>query len=265
MPSPFYNRLSQYFRKVGSVLRGEAEAAAVFPNAVDKGATRERLYAEFLRTHVPSSCNVLFGGFLFDLEGNESAQMDVIITNDCSPQFNFHNRDGAGKSFACVDGAIACVSIKSCLDSKELRDAVHNIATVPTQQPLGNRRMPLLNLPYYDDWPYKIVYASSGISLDTLMVTIQEYFSEHPEIPWTRTPNLIHIAGTGYIIRTFPDGQRTREGIVIPGNCFYPTQDSSDVFALVTAVHRIQQIAMASRHILFDYHLIIDSLPRGPE
>jgi hypothetical protein len=54
MTQPFYDRLETYFRKVGEVLRGEADAAAIFPNSTDLGMSRERIYADFLRHHLPA-------------------------------------------------------------------------------------------------------------------------------------------------------------------------------------------------------------------
>src|SRR4051812_24133567 len=120
MAKHFYDRLKKYFSEVGAVLRGEADSASIFPNSTDKGMSREKVYAEFLRTHLPSICNVSFGGFLFNLSGAESKQIDVIVTTDSCPQYNLHNRDGQGKSFSCIEGALAVVSIKSNLDSKEL-------------------------------------------------------------------------------------------------------------------------------------------------
>ena len=71
MPDNFYDRLYAYLGAVGSVLRGEAEAASIFPNTSDVGQAREMIYAEFLRNHIPANCNVFLGGFVFDIEGNE--------------------------------------------------------------------------------------------------------------------------------------------------------------------------------------------------
>jgi len=112
---PFFERLNKYYSNIGEVLRGQKTAASVFPNATDIGTSRERVYAEMLKQHVPSSCNVLFGGFLFDLEGQESKQIDIIITNDSSIRYNLPGDGDNGKSFACIDGTIGIVSVKSTL------------------------------------------------------------------------------------------------------------------------------------------------------
>ena len=106
MTQNFFLRLRKYFDRVGAVLRGEAESASIFPNTADIGMSRERVYSEFLRLHAPSKCNVFLGGFLFDMQGTESRQLDVIITTDTTPRYDLHNRDGAGKSFSPVEGTL---------------------------------------------------------------------------------------------------------------------------------------------------------------
>ena len=223
--------------------------------------SRERVYAEFLRLHLPSSCNVLFGGFLFNLAGDESSQIDVIVTNDVCPQYNFHNLDGHGKTFACIDGTLAAISIKYNLDSKELVDSLENLASLPSKMELGQRVMPLLQIPNYSDWPFKIIYASTGVSLQTLLTTLNEFYVNNPTIPQTHRPNLIHVAGKYNVVRIPSGGGTTRDGTVIPANTFHSQQDNSDVFALVFAIQNIQKHAVASRNILFMYDEILANIP----
>jgi hypothetical protein len=69
VPTNFFVRLRKYYLNVAQVLRGEADAASVFPNTTDIGMSREKVYADFLRQHAPSKCNVFLGGFLFDDDG----------------------------------------------------------------------------------------------------------------------------------------------------------------------------------------------------
>ena len=45
MAREFYIRLRKYYQRVAEVLRGDAEAASVFPNTTDIGQSRERIYA----------------------------------------------------------------------------------------------------------------------------------------------------------------------------------------------------------------------------
>ena len=165
MAGHFYDRLKAYYLEVASVLRGEAKAASIFPNTTDIGMSRERIFAEYLKLHAPSKCNVFLGGFVFGNDGNESRQLDVIVTSDTTPKFDFHNRNDNGKSFSPVDGTLCVASIKSNLNKNELEDALLGIASIPIGTPLDGLVNPLLRIPDYDDWPYKIVYATDGISL----------------------------------------------------------------------------------------------------
>lgn len=239
MAKPFYERLNSYFAQVGSVLRGESDAASIFPNTTDIGISRERVYVDFLRAHLPSSCNVQFGGFLFGLDGQESKQIDVIVTADVCPQFNFANRDGYGKTFSCVDGALAVASLKSNLDSTQLLDALDNLSSIPSKSSLEGRVLPWLKVPDYPIWPFKIIYALKGMSLERIGESLLQYYLDHADTPQTDRPNLIHVAGQGCIIRQGP---------------YRVIWDRTDVVGLLYAIINIQAVAMGSRHILFNYH-----------
>jgi hypothetical protein len=168
MSADFFSRLGSYYTDVAAVLRGEAKVASIFPNTTDIGMSREKIYAEILRLHVPSKCNVFLGGYLFGSDGTESRQLDVIATTDTTPNYNFLNKDNNGKSFSPVDGTLAIASIKSFLNKNELIDALEGIASIPGNKPLEGRINPMLKIGNYEDWPYKIVYAPNGVSQETL-------------------------------------------------------------------------------------------------
>jgi hypothetical protein len=261
MTQPFFTRLRDYYSKVGSVLRGEAATASIFPNTTDIGISRERVYAEFLKTHLPSSCNVYFGGFVFGIDGTESHQIDLLVTGDASPQYNFHNPDGQGKTFACIDGLLAVASIKSTLNSAELIDSLKNLASLPLKSNQAGKVMPLLTVPNYADWPFKIIYASNGISLETLGSTLNEFYLSSPDIPVTSRPNLIHVAGKYNIVRTGQGGGVTRDGTQLVEYSFHGHPDATDVFALAYAVQNIQKNAVAAKHILYSYDAILENIP----
>ena len=180
-------------------------------------------------------------------EGDESKQIDVIVTSDVCPQFNFHNPDGQGKSFACVDGTLAVASLKSFLDSKELRNALDNIASIPQHRCALQCERPGVEIANYNEWPYKIVYAPRGVSEETLTKALSEYYVAHPAIPKNRWPDLIHVAG-GYCVRRSPLDIRYQDH-TIPTGTFYTTTVESDVAALAIVVEQIQQTLVASRYI----------------
>ena len=119
MAQTFFDRLRDYYVKVASVLRGEADAASVFANTTDIGISREKVYVEFLKQHTPSKCNVFLGGFIFDEDGAESKQLDIIITTDTAPRFDFHNKDGTGKALRQNKMTIySCVLARACSSNR---------------------------------------------------------------------------------------------------------------------------------------------------
>lgn len=263
MPAEFYERLSRYFAAAGSVLRGDAEAASIFPNASDLGQAREMIYADFLRHHVPSNCDVSLGGFVFDLKGVESKQLDIIITTNSCQQFLLPSAASSAfpKRFACIDGTLAVVSVKSNLTSTELVNALDNLATVPFQGTLKGRLLPGYTIEDYEDWPFKIIYATDGVSPKTLLSQIQSYYLDHPEIPLTRQPNLIHVAGKYKVQRILRQGSVTFNGVPLPVGMFFVRPEKGDVWALQFVVGEIQKYASAAQHILLKYDEILERIP----
>jgi len=257
MAGQFFQRLRAYYKNVAAVLRGEAKAASIFPNTTDIGMSRERIYAEFLRQHAPSKCNVFFGGFLFGEDGSESAQLDVLVTTDTTPRFNFHNKDGQGKSFSPVEGTLAVASIKSTLNKNELEDALAGIAGIPPTIPLGNRVSFGLSIQNYDDWPYKIIYASDGISAESLLGHLNNYYLSNPNIPLGRRPNVIHVSGKYVIFRAISgmivlnaNNQKNEEFEI--GSFRHFTRDP-DLQGILWVLDGLQERATASTHILYSY------------
>jgi hypothetical protein len=260
MQKDFLNRLRDYYLAVAASLKGDADVASIFPNSTDIGISRERLYAEFLRQHIPASCTVSFGGFLFDQNGNESRQIDVIVCDSSAPQFNFNQIHGEGKAFACIDGCVAVASIKSTLDRRELRDALRNIASLPDKLSIEGKLSPLLKVPSYPDWPYKIVYATKGISRNIIGEELTRFYEEHADVPPEKRPNIIHVAGICQVERSPPEGEVLRDGTILPPHAFVGRERDADLYALSTVVARIQERAAVAKHILFDYSALINHL-----
>lgn len=251
--------------KVAEVLRGEADASSVFANTTDIGLSRESVYAKFLKQHAPTKCNVFLGGFVFDEDGAESKQLDIIIATDTAPRFDLNNKDGVGKSFSPVEGTLGVVSVKSTLDKKELLEALGGIASIPPTRPLIGRINPQLKCDNYDNWPLKIVYASQGIAPDTLMGHLNEFYLAHAAVPLSRRPDLIHVAGSCLIVRA-QVGMNTMtnrlSGSVTPLTIgtYYLLTENSDLTAIIWTLNRLQQNASISTHILFSYDALISNV-----
>lgn len=268
MAGPFFSRLRSYYLNVGAVLRGEANAASVFPNATDVGASRERMYAEFLRQHAPSKCNVVFGGFLFAEDGSESGQLDVLVTTDTTLRFDFHNSDGLGKTFSHVEGTLAVASIKSTLNKAELFDALSGIAKIPPTTSLDGRVSFTFSIKNYDDWPYKIVYASDGIAGPTLLQHLADFYAENSHIPMARRPNVIHVSGKYVIFRVTAGmsmwDEDKQESVPLKVGSFHPFTKDSDLQGMLWVLEALQERASASTHIIYSYGELMNQVNSVP-
>lgn len=266
MPQDFFSRLVKYFQRVSEALRGEADALMVFPNPADIGSSREGIYAAFLRQHVPSKCNVLFGGFLFQVDGTESGQLDVIITTDTTPRFEFVNRTGHGKSFSALEGALAVATIKSSFEKQDIYDSLNNIASIPPMQPLGNRfphNLKALNQDDYADWPYKIVFAyRGGISAERIHQHILHFYEQRPDIPIGRKPNIIHVAGTCMVFRMakgyLSSNKYTNVTKETQLGDFELITTEPDLQAIPIVLQNIQKNALLSTHMMFNHDYMLD-------
>lgn len=253
-----FDQLRNYYLAVAAVLRNQADAAAVFPNSTDVGMSRERVYFEFLRQHAPAKCNVFYGGFIFDEDGRQSDQMDIIVTTDTAPRYNLHNQDGAGKSFSPVEGTLGAFSIKSTLDKKELYGALKGIASIPPTRSLHGRKNIHLDIKHYDDWPLKVVYASKGVAPETVLKHLTEYYAEHPTIPLNRRPNFIHVAGSCFIARARDANlqrydRATGVSISLQEGEFFLSVAEPDLQGITWTLDDLQIKTSASTQILFTY------------
>jgi len=65
----------------------------------------------------------------------------------------------------------------------------------------------------------------------------------------------------GFENRGFFGDPPTRDGTKIPANTFHPLNDPTDVFGLFYPMMKIQQIALSSKQLLYDYGRMLDELP----
>jgi hypothetical protein len=252
MARPFYDRLAEYYSDLAAGLRGEAKLASIFANPSDIGDSREKIYIEFLRRHVPANCEVMQGGFLFDMEGNESSQIDVIVSSNASLRFALGPPSNP-RTFACVEGTVAVASLKSNLTAENLRDAIQNIASIPPTQSVEGRHNLLTRIKNYENFPFKIVYAPKGATGETVKKVVNEALKS---IPINRFPDIIHVAGQYAFIKC-PENLRTDDGTVMPANvpCFVTGR--ADLQAMVFATTEIQSYAVATQRINFNYSDLI--------
>ena len=262
MAANIFTRLRRYYRGVARDLAEQAGSAAVFRNSSDLGDAREKIYADFLRQHAPSRCNVFLGGFLFDEDGAESNQLDIIVTNNTTPQFKLRNSNEVGKSFSPVEGTLGVVSVKSRLDKERLFEALSGIASIPPTRRLDGRIPPNLKIKDYDDWPLRVIYASSGISGKKILEHVKEFFATNPHIPVNRQPHVIHVVGKFAVIRMLNDmilesigGQESEKPEVDTYRLF---EIDPDLHAILLVLRMLQNRSDCSKYIMYNYDFILN-------
>ena len=116
----------------------------------------------------------------------------------------------------------------------------------------------------YDDWPYKIIYASNGLKDSTILAHINDFYTQNPHIPINRRPDIIHVAGK-YVIFRIKKGMSVTD-INVGGNheveegMFHSFITNPDLQAMIWTIDELQKKASASSHIIFRYSEMINKV-----
>ena len=105
-----FQRIRDHYAGVANELYQQAAQAGLLENSSDVGTEKEEIYRKILERHLPKSCETFLGGYVFDLNGKRSRQMDVIITNGNTPRFSLA---GGNKQIAPMEGTIGVVETKN--------------------------------------------------------------------------------------------------------------------------------------------------------
>ncbi|SFI92870.1 DUF6602 domain-containing protein [Planctomicrobium piriforme] len=181
MNSRILDRLKHAERQM--ILRLE-EIRASFKHAGNKGANVEEVVRSFLREYLPP-IHTVGQGEVIDSIGNESRQLDVVITNDAHPPIN--GSQGVGLFF--IEGVSCAAEVKTILDGKELESALRNASqfkrlkpdmTLPTQTVSTDSDYPR----FVERRPYFLLAFESKLKNETLAQRVREWCSLNAkEIP----------------------------------------------------------------------------------
>ena len=69
--SNFFIDLIEYYKNKANSIQSQAREVSIHDNRSDIGTLREDLLFDFLETHIPTRCNVIKGGFVFDSTGEQ--------------------------------------------------------------------------------------------------------------------------------------------------------------------------------------------------
>ncbi|HEX9678626.1 DUF6602 domain-containing protein, partial [Nitrososphaera sp.] len=214
--------------------------------------------------HIPLRCGVVKGGFVFDSEGNESKQIDIIITNDGTLQFQ--NEITSGKSFNSIDGCAAVITVKSFLDKDALIDCMDNLASLPPLKNLAMSGQVENPKEMVQQLPQRIIFAYRGLGSKTIYDHMREYAKER-KLADIQLPGLVIVNNSHYIEVIGQRGVPLITGEIIR-NQVRRWEKNNPYFGglmLFRMLVRIQHISTLSPHIILDWEPYLAGLARAAE
>jgi len=251
-------KINEYFQGVADVLSDIKKVSEVFPNTSDSGITREGILQKFLSEHLPTRCKVIKGGFIFDSDNNESHQIDLIVHNDLSLQFNFLEEYGQ-KSFVTIEGCYAAISVKTSLDKQQLENSLFGFSTIPTTPKINWSPM-IKPSNLSEHIPLRIIFAFSGLSANTIKKHLEEYY-EKIKTPFEQQVRLIIVNNEYIIIRTIQEGE-TNKGLKIPANTFFIAESKNErrgAYILHYLLTDLQSLANISSYSFINHNTYLDN------
>ena len=222
------DRVIKYFNAVAEKLSAEHSISSTIKNPSDIGYARENLLKGFLNNHIPGRLSATLGGHIFGFNQEESKQLDIMILNDIG--LNFKEND---KPFAPIENVAAVVSVKSQLDSANLIDTLNNISSIPQIDKDAIDFLGMSGNPFgyfIEHYPRFVVFAYEGMSLETTLETINNFYAQN-DIAINRRPHSI-IVNKKFYIEYSNSATQTYNGSIIPASTFHGINLDSDLLGL---------------------------------
>jgi hypothetical protein len=179
----------------------------LFAQMGDRGEFREQIIQEFLRPHLPP-CYGLDPGEIFSSEGQQSAQIDIVVYDAIFSTVLFQSKT---RKLFPAESVYGSIEVKSTLSLPELDRACANIASV---KKLSRQRADALDLlPFLrlrigppltggGDFrnPYLgIAFAFKGVKVESVLDDLARRLAEGPAAR-ELLPNFIFVADPGYMV-----------------------------------------------------------------
>lgn len=259
MKHDVFDDIREHYVSVAKELSSQARQAGLLKNSTGVGTEREEVYRAFLERHLPKMCDVFLGGYVFDLRGNTSRQIDIIVTSGNTPRFSMSSGD---RFIAPLEGTIAVAEVKSKLDKSSLYDALQSFAEMPHMPSPAGIISPQLrvNQGSWDDIPYKIIVAFDAIEKEILWQHINTFYEKNAGIPIGRRPNILHVIESYVVLRITSsvrvansDGSISSEQPEVGSYRWFDIGTGTDVLAIVWSLDTIQLNAFISQNVKYDY------------
>jgi Domain of unknown function (DUF6602) len=260
MANEIFLELVNYFKNKANTLDSKAREAGIFDNTSDIGSAKEDILADFLTSHIPMRCNLIRGGYVFDSLGTKSRQIDIMICNDETIQFRQSIHDNKSKSFNCVEGCYAVISVKSVLNKAGLIDSLENLASVSTVKKIKISPIITNGTSLLKQIPQRIVFAYGGDNIETTNKNLEEYYKTHKVGEYS--PDMIIVNNEYYYSKAGPLGFSTNDDQRISYGEYVRIDKSKSKYvgpmALLQLIFRIQTVCTFSPHMMIDFEAYPD-------
>lgn len=255
--SNFFIKLIEYYKDIADSIQSLAKAAGVHDNKSDIGSLRENLLFNFLEAHIPTRCNVLKGGFVFDSTGSKSRQIDLMVCNDQTFQFKQSGDNNKSQAFNCVEGCYAVISVKSYLNKTGLIDSLQNLASVSTIKKIKINPFVTNSQDLINQMPLRIIFAYNGDSLESINKTCKMYYDYCKKNGIVEPmPDYILVNNEYYLSRAGVLGDKSPTGEIIPHGQYTMIQKESDpsvgAMGLFLLINRIMTVSTVSPYMEID-------------
>ena len=185
-----------------------------------------------------------------------------MICNDQTFQFK-QSQDNKTKSFNCIEGCFAVISVKSYLNKQSLTEALDNLGSIPTTKKLKVNPFLTNGKDIINTMPQKYIFAYRGDSKETINRNCKEYYSTRA---LQNSPDMIVVNNECYFSRAGPKGIKGDDGEIIPYGQYAMIGKSSPNYvgatALFALISRILTVSAWSPHIEIDFEAYTSNIDK---
>jgi hypothetical protein len=220
--------LLKALRNEAAKIGGDFENSKLFAHMGDRGSYRETIIRDFLRPFLPQ-CYGLSTGEVFSIDGEQSAQMDVVIYDDIFSAVLFKN--GPQQLFP-AESVFGAVEVKSDLNSAELERACENSRRLKVLQRAATDMLdftPLARLNIGSEFttgetlpqnPYMtFAFGFRGPSAETTAINLNQRIAADQANKFL-LPDFVFVANPGYMIARVAGTVETGGGFRLLGKEF---------------------------------------------
>lgn len=202
----------------------------------DRGSSAEEVLREFLRQYLPSY-NRVGEGEVINVAGEQSTQLDVIVTNEYHPSLGRMNRP---ETFI-VEGVAAVGEVKTNLNSNDINTLIQSCIKYKSITPTNVTGMtgfwnPFDRHRFVEHRPYFLFAFESQLSIDAIHQKLADYYKENLT-PIENQIDALFFLDRG-TIWNFGDGKGSFQHLIngVPQPGLYITNENKDgvLFDLMT-------------------------------